>query len=271
MLHASEITVSRGGKRIVDEVSVSIIGGEMVALVGPSGAGKSTLLRTLCGDLTPVGGEVWMAGRPVSAWSLAERAVRRAVLPQHASLTFPLTVFDVVLMGRAPHTVLAEGPQDRAIVEAALQWVEASHLKARLYPSLSGGEQQRVQLARVLAQVWGRPKNGDCYIFLDEPTTGLDLVHQHRTLSIAKQLAHDGAAVVMVLHDLNLAAQYCDRLLMMRAGQVVIEGRPGDVLNPSTIASVFRMDVTVMPHPTLPCPLVVPMACHRGDDAPTPL
>ena len=260
MLHASEIIVRRGGKRILDEISISVIGGELVALLGPSGAGKSTLLATLCGDLRPSAGHVWMAGRPMAEWSLRERALRRAVLPQVQTLSFPLSALDVVLMGRAPHITMTASSQDAAIAHAALQWVQAEHLSARLYPTLSGGERQQVQLARVLAQVWGRTGRGDCYVFLDEPTTGLDPAHQHRTLAVARQLATEGAAVVMVLHDLNLAAQYADRLLLLRAGLLAAEGPPAEVLQEDVVRHVFGIEALVTQHPVLDCPLVVPTA-----------
>lgn len=268
MLHAQELIIRRNGKRIVGDVSLSVIGGEIVALLGPSNAGKSTLLRALCGDVVPSAGTAWLGGKRVGEWSARELATRRAVLPQHASLNYPLSAFDVVLTGRAPHMTVAASKQDYAVAEAALAWADASHLRPRLYPSLSGGEQQQVQLARVLAQVWGQARRGDCYVFLDEPTQGLDPLHQHRTMSVAKQLAADGAAVLLIMHDINLAAQYCDRLMMMRSGRLLHEGKPHDVLTPDTIAEVFRVETQVSAHPTLPCPWVVPTAAMRKERAP---
>src|SRR5687768_16374050 len=125
MLHANEVMIRRAGKRIVDTVSMSVIGGELVALLGPSGAGKSTLLRALCGDIAASAGEVWLGGKPVGQWSPRERALRRAVLLQTSPLSFPMTALDVVLMGRLPHVRTAEGPRDVAIADAALAWVEA--------------------------------------------------------------------------------------------------------------------------------------------------
>ena len=258
MLHASELIVRRGGKRIIDEVSMSIIGGELVALMGPSDAGKSTLMGVLAGDIKPSGGSVWMGGKPMEQWTLRERALRRAVLPQLASLTSPLDAFDVVRSGRAPHIAMTESRQDRDISEAALRWVQAEELRDRPYSTLSGGERQRVHLARVLAQIWARPPQGDCYVFLDEPTIGLDLVHQHLMMNVAREVANDGAAVILVLHDLNLAAQYCDRLLLLRAGKLHSEGHPRTLLTPPTISRVFGMDVHVIPHPSHDCPLVIP-------------
>jgi iron complex transport system ATP-binding protein len=269
MLHASEISVRREGERILDDVSVSIIGGEVVALVGPSGAGKSTLLQALSGDIKPSSGEVWMAGKPMHHWSLRERALRRAVLPQFAHLELPMTVLDVVLLGRTPHNAQST-TSNVAIADAALLWVRANGLRQRLYTTLAAGERQRVQLARVLAQSWGRAKNGDCYVFLDEPAAGLDMLHQHQTLSVAKQLAHEGAAVVVVLHDLNLAAQYCDRLILLRSGRLLAEGRADEVLVEPTIRATFGMDALITRHPTLPCPMVVPLATTAQMAGPRP-
>ena len=229
---------------------MSLIGGELVGLLGPSGSGKSTLLRALAGEIEVSQGDVWLAGQPLVAWSLQDLAVRRALLPQNPDGAFAIRAIEVVLLGRAPHGMASPTYEDIAIAHQALDWTEAGHLAERVFTTLSGGERQQVQLARVLAQMWGRPPQGDCYIFLDSPTFGLDLKHQHRTLAVARQLARDGAAVAMVLHDINNAAHYCDRLLMLREGHLVAEGTPREVITPATLRRVFDVHVVVTDHPT---------------------
>jgi iron complex transport system ATP-binding protein len=186
-----------------------------------------------------------------------EQAKRRAVLPQDSPLSFPYSAFEVALMGRNPHHRGAEGPRDYEIARAALEAAGALDLADRLYPSLSGGEKQRVQLARVMAQVWEAPPSGHRYLLLDEPTSSLDLAHQHSTLRLAKRFTQGGAGVLAVLHDLNLAAQYADRILVLSAGHAVALGSPLEVLTPELVALAFHTPVLVTPHPCLDCPLIV--------------
>ena len=263
MIEARDISVRAGGAMLLEGVSVEVVPGELVGVVGPNGAGKSTLRRALCGDAALSGGEVKMCGRALSAWTPLERARVRAVMPQDSALTFPFTALEVALMGRLPHLRGAEGPRDYEIANAALEAVEARHLAARLYPTLSGGEKQRVQLARVLAQIWeSRPEAkaggaGARFLLLDEPTSNLDLAHQHSTLAVARRFAREGVGVLVILHDLNLAAQYADRLLMLKGGRIACAGRPHDVLTREAIREVFGVEVVVTSHPTAGCPLVV--------------
>jgi len=252
-----------GAKELLAGVSLELRAGELVAVVGPNGAGKSTLRRVLCGDAEPGDGAVWMNGRPLAAWSLIERARVRAVLPQDSTLNFPFTAFEVVLMGRTPHVRGAESAHDYEIARAALAATEAGHLTERLYPTLSGGERQRVQLARVLAQIWEPPADGARYLLLDEPTSNLDLAHQHSTLAIARRFARAGVGVLVIVHDLNLAAQYADRILMLKDGRVVAAGPPAEVLTQAAIRATFDMPVLITRHPALDCPLVVPTPEQR--------
>ncbi len=256
MIHANQLIVRRGGIRALDEVSTSVIGGEMVAIVGPSGAGKSTLLKTLSGDMKPSQGDAWLGGRKISDWSRRQLALRRAVLPQVLQHDTSLTAFEVVLLGRAPHAAVCYDKTDREICEAALAWVHANHLRARLYPTLSVGEQRRVQWARVLAQIWGQAQRGDAYIFLDEPLGGLDLLQQHQTLAVAKQLAGEGVAVVIVLNDLNLVSRYCDRVILMQCGRVVDDGAPAKVFTSSAMSRAFGLEIAVVAQPGTDCLMV---------------
>jgi iron complex transport system ATP-binding protein len=245
MIHAHNLDVRRDGLAVLHGVCLSVVGGEVVGLLGPAGAGKSTLISTLCGDLQPSAGHAWLGGKKVTAWSRRERGVRRAVLPQTAPQQIPLRAMDFVLLGRAPHLHGAPGAQDHDICGAALAWVEAAHLRDRPCASLSFGQMRQVQMAQLLAQLWGQAQHGDAYLFLDEPLSGLDPLAQQRMLSLIKQLAGEGFAILMALHDLNLAAQSCDRLVMLKAGRVVVEGPPAQALTPQRLRRVFGIDVKI--------------------------
>jgi iron complex transport system ATP-binding protein len=214
-----------------------------------------------------------MCGRALDQWSPIERARVRAVMPQESTLAFPFTVLEVALMGRLPHLRGAEVARDYEVAFLALEAVEARLLAERLYPTLSGGEKQRVQLARVLAQIWEpadssqrqgeREGQRERFLLLDEPTSNLDLAHQHSTLAVARRLAAGGVGVLVVLHDLNLAAQYGDRIVMLKDGRVAQTGRPHDVLTRETILEVFGVEAVVTAHPLFDCPLVVPIPAQR--------
>ena len=259
-IEANNITVKvNRNKILVDNVSVNIHPGEILAIIGPNGAGKSTLLRAITGDLKAETGNIIMDDRPLHQWKLRERARMRAVLSQSSALSFAFTVLEVVLMGRGPHlNGGAETKHDYAIAYDALAAAEVEHLADRYFTTLSGGERQRVQLARVLAQIWEPPSdNGNRYLFMDEPTNNLDLTHQHRALQVARMLANQQVGVMVILHDLNLASQYADRIMMMNRGQEVITGEPHTVLTPEYIQRVFNIPVMITNHPTLNRPLVV--------------
>ena len=264
MLSAQGLGYTTSGRTLLEGVSLQVRPGELLAIVGPNGAGKSTLLKLLCGDLTPTRGHVCLDDRPLRALRPRQRAQRRAVLPQSSTLTFPFRVRDVVLMGRTPHAPGAPRREDHEIADAALERTGVARHADREYPTLSGGEQQRAQLARVLAQIWHAPQGGHRYLFLDEPTNNLDLGHQHHALHVARTLADERAAVVAVLHDLNLAAQYADTLLLLDQGRARALGPPGEVLTPATLEAAFGHPVTVVPHPCFACPLVVSAAGAPG-------
>jgi iron complex transport system ATP-binding protein len=264
MLEARHLTVIIGPQTVLTDVSLALAPGEMVAVVGPNGAGKSTLIKTLCGEVVPVQGTVLLAGRRLSIWARRERAQVMAVLPQASALAFPFTVLEVVLMGRTPHLRSAETPHVCQIALAALATVGMVSYAQRLYPTLSGGERQRVQLARILAQIWEAPPCGARYLLLDEPTASLELAYQHSALATARNFARQRVGVLAVLHDLNLAAQYADRIVMLKEGQLLGAGKPHEVLTPELIRSAFALPVLVLLHPHLTCPLVVPIP---GDSA----
>lgn len=259
-LEARQITVKINRTTIIEDVSLQVDPGDVVAIIGANGAGKSTILKVLSGDMQPDQGATWMNGQALKAWSIKEMAKMRAVLPQSSILNAPFTSLEIVLMGRAPHIRGIEQPEDYDIARQALEAAQVRHLESRSYTTLSGGERQRVQLARVLAQIWKPlPDDRARYLLIDEPTNNLDIAHQHSTLRIARRFAGQGVGVLAILHDLNLAAQYADRIVIVQQGRVSATGTAHDVLTPDNIQQAFNVAVTITPHPHLDCPLVVPI------------
>jgi iron complex transport system ATP-binding protein len=267
MLEAKEVSFSAGGKRILDRVSVGVRPSETLAIVGPNGAGKSTLLRLLCGfDLNPESGHILVDGRELSSFTPRAMARRRAVLSQEQELRADFPAFDVVLLGRTPHAGRGETPRDYEIAQSAIEEVRAGHLAETAYTVLSGGEKQRVALARGAAQIWESVPEQARYFLLDEPTNNLDLEHKHRLLRTARRWAEEGIGVVLVLHDLNLAARYADRILAMQEGRVVADGPPNEVLTESLMQSVFRTQARVQKHPCYNCPLVISLDAAEPEE-----
>ncbi|MBX8527107.1 heme ABC transporter ATP-binding protein [Pseudomonas cichorii] len=253
MLRAENLHIHRGAQSVLADIDLQLLPGEVLGVLGPNGAGKSTLLAALCGELEPSQGNVWLLQRLLSQWPGAERARNLAVLPQSSTLSFAFRVDEVVAMGRLPHETGRE--VDEQVVREALQAADALHLAERSYMTLSGGERQRVHLARVLAQLW--PGTGNCTLLLDEPTSMLDPLHQHTTLQAVRDFANRGAAVMVILHDLNLAARYCDRLLLLDKGRVYSLDRPEVVLQPDALKAVFGLEVLVQSHPERGHPLII--------------
>jgi len=238
-LRAEALRVDRGGRSIVHDLHLDVVPGELVVVCGGNGAGKSTLLRALAGELRPSGGRVTLGGRDLASWSPGELARVRAVLRQSTDVAFPMTCLEVVLLGRLPHNGGVETPGDHAIAMATLRSNGASHLAERYYASLSGGEKQRVQIARTLAQIFAADSDGSRYLLLDEPTAGLDLAHQHACLKLARRAAARGVGVVAVLHDLALAARYADRVVVLERGRMMASGTAEAVLTPELVGDVF--------------------------------
>jgi iron complex transport system ATP-binding protein len=252
MLIANDLGIMRDGKQVVANIDLALAPGQMLGVLGPNGAGKSTLMAALCGELAPTHGQVLLDDIPLNQWRGPERARRLAVLPQSSTLSFAFKVEEVVAMGRLPHD---SGQQrDGEVIQYALAAADGLHLLGRSYLTLSGGERQRVHLARVLAQVWGEEGQ---ILLLDEPTSALDPLHQHTTLLAVRAFADRGGAVMVILHDLNLAARYCDHLLLLNQGRAHLSGTPQQVLKPEALKSVFGLDVLVQPHPERGHPLVI--------------
>ncbi|MBZ9753049.1 heme ABC transporter ATP-binding protein [Deinococcus sp. HMF7604] len=252
LVRVTELEYEVAGRTLLRQVSLSLQAGELLVVLGRNGAGKSTLLKHLTGELGRRGVELF--GQALPEWRGAELARRRAVLPQQTPVSFAYEVLDVVLLGRIPHG-RNETPADRAIAAACLARVGLAGYEGRNIQTLSGGEQQRVHLARTLAQLEGTP--GDRVLLLDEPTASLDLAHQHATLRLARDLCAQGVGVLAVLHDLNLAAQYADRVLLLSDGAVLTCDTPSAALTRDHIHAAYGHEVLVTRHPCLDCPLIV--------------
>lgn len=235
MISASDVCVGYDGRLVVDGVELHAGPGEVVGLIGPNGSGKTTFLRTLYAALRPRAGLVTIDDEPVTTLRGAELARRVAVVAQETPSDLPVTVADMVLLGRAPHrsALAAFRREDRRAVAAALTRVGARHLADRRYGTLSGGEKQRVLVARTLAQ------QAD-HLLLDEPTNHLDIGYQHELLRMVGRL---GVTTVVVLHDLNLAARYCTRLVLLDGGRLVVAGTPDEVLTPETLHRIYGIHV----------------------------
>jgi iron complex transport system ATP-binding protein len=250
-IEVSGLHVRLGGREVLSGIDLTARAGEVLALVGPNGAGKSTLLAAVAADLPATRGSVRIDGRPVGAWTAAELALRRSVLPQSAALSFPFPVEDVVRMGRAPWAGTPHEDDDDLAVADAMAATEVTEFGPRPFSALSGGERARVALARVLAQ--RAP-----VLLLDEPTAALDLRHQELVLRICRERAAAGDAVVVVLHDLGLAAAYADRAAVLHDGRIAVCGPPAEVFGEELLSRVYRQPVEVLPHPRTGDPLVIP-------------
>ena len=275
MLQAHGIAVQRGERQILSDIDLSLPAGQVIGVLGANGAGKSTLLAALAGELSPSVGSVTLNGRLLSAWPAVELASCRAVLPQSPSLQFDLPVATVIGMGAYPHarhsrtgahptnrhdTAQAAMAEDQRILQRVLVLADVQDLYERRYRRLSGGEQQRVHLARVLYQLLLARQGHNEYrvLMLDEPTASLDPRHQLHLLSAVHTLAHEeNVAALVIVHDLNLAAGCCDRLLLLGQGRVAACGTPAQVLTPDTLRQVYGVEATVLPHPNQPGRLLV--------------
>jgi iron complex transport system ATP-binding protein len=248
MLTGSNITFRVGSKVLISDMSASFAPGKLHLLVGPNGAGKSTLVKVLARLLRPQTGTVEYEGANVSQASEAELAKKRAVLSQAIEIAFPLTVREVVMMGRYPHFAGRPGPTDERIVDEVMQHFDVEEFRQRYYQTLSGGERQRVNFARVLAQLWRDDSVDSCrYLFLDEPLTFLDIRHQIDFMKRIRKFTDDADVVTVgVVHDLNLAARFADQILMLSGGRIVAAGTPSEVLTTERIEQVFGVEPTMV-------------------------
>ncbi len=254
------VVVAGGQRAILDDASLSLAPGSVTVVIGPNGAGKSTLFKTLTGELKPTRGEVRLDGRPLTRFAPAELSSRRAVVPQASHLSFPFSVAEVVLLGATvPGLTQATAAQEQA-ARAALDNVGLGAFADRLYTQLSGGERQRVHLARALCQLSAgrRHARGASILLLDEPTASLDLMHQVKILTHVRAKAREGFVVLVVLHDLNLAAAFADQLVVMSGGRIVADGSAQDVFTSDILSAVYGCPIRINETPGPMCPFVLP-------------
>jgi iron complex transport system ATP-binding protein len=256
VLAFDRVSFAYGRTAVLQDLRLEIAPGSITGILGPNGTGKTTLVRLASAALRPTSGRVLLFGDDLETLSARERARRVAVVPQETHPVFEFTVDAIVRMGRAPHLGLLgiEGAQDRRIVGDAMERCDVASVAERSFRALSGGERQRVLLARALAQEAG-------ILLLDEPTAFLDLRHRLAVYALLSGLNRDrGIAIVVVSHDINLAARYCDRLVLLRSGAVVADGTPADVLRPGPIGEVYAVRVEVTTDPSSGRPFVIPIA-----------
>lgn len=236
-VRAHGLSFAYGQNEVLTDVSLEVEPGRVVGLLGPNGTGKSTLLGILTGDLKPASGEVLLDGRDIATFSRKELARTRAVMPQSSDFPFAYLVRDIIAMGRASWDTGAE--ENDRIIDAALERTAVADMQERDITSLSGGETARVTLARVLAQ-------DASIVFLDEPTAALDVSHQERTMSTCVELAAEGKTVVAVMHDIQLAAAYCDLIALMHDGRIVRYGPPEEVLTSESLSEIYEWPIRVL-------------------------
>lgn len=246
MLVSQNISYHVGKKTILRGCNLSVEPGSFTAIVGPNGAGKSTLLKILAKEKDVQTGKVSLNGQNINSLKSTDLSKLRAVMPQHTSISFPYNIEQVIEVGRFPHQ--SSRKENESVIDAVIKHNNLDAYRNRIYQTLSGGEQQRVQLARIMAQVWDKttyPK----YLLLDEPTSDLDIHHQHALLNTAKELCEKNMGIVAVLHDLNLAAQYADNIVLMKNGTIYKQGRSDQMLTKENIEHVFNHPVEVFTEP----------------------
>ncbi|MEM6833609.1 MAG: ABC transporter ATP-binding protein [Pseudomonadota bacterium] len=235
-LQAQDLTVDIAKTRILSNVSTEFVSGQLTGLIGPNGAGKSTLIRTLCNLLKPISGSVHLDGKAVSSYRRKDLARRLSYLPQGHIMHWPLEVERLVALGRLPHLgpMQSAGPDDQAVIDKVMARTEVEALRRRTADTLSGGERARVMLARALASETE-------VLLVDEPVASLDPYHQLHVMELLKGLARDGRLVVCVLHDLSLAARFCDHLILMRDGGLLAQGPTEEVLSEDNLNHAFSV------------------------------
>lgn len=255
MLEANNISYAHRKFSILENITVSVSQGELLVIVGPNGAGKSTLLSLLANEMEKHEDPIFFKRKSFREWDTKELAHSKAKFSQSNSHDIPLTVKDVVMMGRYPYFNATPHKTDADATLKAMQETDVATLKDRDYNSLSGGEKQRVHLARVLAQLDNAIENK--LVFLDEPLNNLDVLHQHRILHTIKNFTERGNTAIMVLHDLNLAGQFADKVMLLKQGKIVAHDVPGKVFTKEIISRVYNFPCTICPNPVNKNPLII--------------
>ncbi|GAB0156785.1 heme ABC transporter ATP-binding protein [Chryseobacterium sp. Alg-005] len=254
MIKAHQINYKHKEFHILDGVDVSLEYGEFLAIVGPNGAGKSSLLSVLANEVKSRQ-EILFKNKPIAHWEVLELSMHKAKFSQHNSNDIPLEVKDVVMMGRYPYFDGQPGKEDHEAMNNMMYETDVFHLKDREYNTLSGGEKQRVHLSRVMAQL----QNDIAHklVFLDEPLNNLDVRHQYKALEIIKKFTKKANSAIVVLHDLNLAAQFADKILLMKSGKVSSYGTPEEVFTAENISNAYNFPCTICPHPINNNPMII--------------
>lgn len=245
LLDIKQLSLTLQHRQLLTNINLQLDAGEVTALIGPNGAGKSTLFKCIAGEHSPCG-KMRLFGRERALWSRQALARQLAVLPQQSGLQFPFLAHEVVSLGRIPHG--SSEHENQPIIKQAMQQAQVWHLRDAPYPRLSGGEKQRVHFARILAQLTGNEKQR--ILLLDEPTSALDLGQQHVLLAEARRLADEGCAVLVIVHDLNLAARYGDQLVLLHNGTIASVGRPEQVLTPANVDHYFGYKAQLLQSPS---------------------
>jgi iron complex transport system ATP-binding protein len=256
MLSAKNISFNIGKKAILQNVNAEFLPGEFAMILGPNGSGKSTFLKIFSGEINRFHGTVSYNNKDIGNIKKEDLAKYRAVMSQQPELSFPLTVEEVVMMGRYPHFVFNPNKKDIEICDEVLALMNLTSFKNRNYTTLSGGEKQRVQYARVLAQVWQPAADEIRYLFLDEPLNNLDIKYQQEFLKIATSLKNKHTVLVAVMHDINLAAQYADKILFFSNGKLAAQGTPQQTLTIALLKEIFDIDTYLITHQQSSIPLV---------------
>jgi iron complex transport system ATP-binding protein len=257
MLSAQNIYYNIGKKQILNDINTQFAPGQFHMILGPNGSGKSTFLKIFSGEINDFEGNILYEGKNIQQVKKEALAKARAVMSQQPELSFPLTVEEVVMMGRYPHFTFNPTKKDETICNEVMQRMNLLSFKERNYLTLSGGEKQRVQYARVLAQVWEKPTGACRYLFLDEPLNSLDINYQQEFLQIARSFADEQTVLIAVMHDINLAVQYADNLIFLKEGELVAHGQPVNILNKELIEKVFNVRSTIINNPVSNSPLVI--------------
>ena len=259
ILNVTKLSLQAEKKMVLEGLSFEVNTGDVVAVIGPNGAGKSSLLSAIAGDAPHQNmrssGEISIAEKPIQQWDKRQLAKHLAYLQQRSSLEFPFTVFDVVSLGRASHDSGIDIDQNIAV--DAIRAMDIEHLIAQAYTQLSGGEKQRVQLARVLAQVWRKEDAKQRLLLLDEPTEALDIEHKHKLMATLRFLADAGTAIVLVLHDFSFAAQYANKIIALKDGKMFAHGQVADIMTKKHLENLFNTKIFILPHPLNGKPIIV--------------
>lgn len=257
MVKAENVLYKVGKKTLLHSTCAQFEAGKFHVIMGANGAGKSTFLKTLSGNLPPTGGHVWIEEKRIEQYAHKQLALKRAVLSQQYHLSFPIPVFDVVMMGRYPHYTNTPSHTDKNICHQALDLMQMTSFADRDYTTLSGGEAQKVQMSRVLAQIWNEDKMENKILFLDEPVSSLDVKYQYQLMKIAKDGCQQNTTVIAVLHDINLAIAFADRILFMKEGSLTHDMQNVANISPSLIQEIFGIQSSIVQVPHHDKPIVV--------------